>query len=247
VELHYGRPREITQPKVCGQLGGQGIMKEINIDKIIRSKRKTIALVVSADATLIVRAPFGVTLEHIKEIVFKKRFWIKKKKQSVNKNGVIVRSKEFVNGEGFLYFGKTYKLKIQNCNEIKLEDYLFFPKKYLNKPKEKMIEWYKKRAMEKITERADWYSKNTGWEYKKIKINNAQSRWGSCGPSGSLNFTWKLILAPLNVIDYVVVHELAHIHEKNHSARFWNKIRTVLPDYEHRERWLKVNCKFLYL
>jgi len=220
-------------------------MKEIKIDKIVRSKRKTIALVVAADATLLVRAPFESTLEYIKEIVFKKRFWIKAKKQAVNKNGVVVKQKEFVNGEGFLYLGKTYKLKIQNCDEIKLAEYLFLPKKYLTDPKEKLIEWYKERALEKFTERANWYSKNTGWRYKVIKINNAQSRWGSCGPSGSLNFTWRLVMAPVSVIDYVVVHELAHVHEKNHSTRFWNKVKTVLPDYEKSEKWLKENRKFL--
>jgi hypothetical protein len=220
-------------------------MKEIKIDKIIRSKRKTIALVVAADATLLVRAPFESTLEYIKEIIFKKRFWINEKKRIANKNGAIVHNKEFVNGEGFLYLGTTYKLKIQNCDDIRLEDYLFFPEKYLNKPQEKMVEWYKKKALGKIRERADWYSKNTGWKYKSIKINDAQSRWGSCGPSGSLNFTWRLIMAPINVIDYVIVHELAHLHEKNHSVRFWNKVKTVLPNYEQREKWLKENRKFL--
>lgn len=220
-------------------------MKDINIDKIIRSKRKTIALVVAADAALVVRAPFESTLEYIKKIVFKRRFWIKEKQQVANKNGTFVRNKEFVNGEGFLYLGKTYKLKILNSDEIRLTDYLCFPKIFLKEPQEKMIKWYKEMALEKIKERAGWYSKNTGWKYKSIKINDAQSRWGSCGLSGSLNFTWKLILAPLNVIDYVVVHELAHIHEKNHSVKFWNKIKTVLPDYELRERWLKENRKFL--
>lgn len=220
-------------------------MKEIKIDKIIRSKRKTIALVVASDATLIVRAPLESTLEYIKELVFKKRFWIKEKKQVVSKNSIVVRKKEYVNGEGFLFLGKTYKLKIQNCDDIKLSDYLFFPKKYLNDSKEKMMEWYKQKALEKITERAEWYSKNTGWKYKSIKINEASSRWGSCGPSGSLNFTWKLIMAPLNVVDYVVVHELAHINEKNHSTKFWNKVKTVMSDYKQRERWLKENRKYL--
>ncbi len=216
-------------------------MKEINIDKIIRSKRKTIALVVAADASLVVRAPMGTTLEYIKELVFKRRFWINQKKLAVNKNGVVLRKKEFVNGEGFLYLGKLYKLKIRNCDAISLSEYLFFPKNNLNLAHEKMTEWYKKMALKKISERVDFYSKNTGWKYKSIKINDAKSRWGSCGPSGSLNFTWKLIMAPLNVIDYVVVHELAHINEKNHSSKFWNKVKTVLPDYVKREQWLKEN------
>lgn len=222
-------------------------MKDIKIDKLIRSKRRTIALVVAADATLIVRAPFETTLSYINNLIFKRRFWIKEKKIKASKNGFIAYNKEFVNGEGFLFIGKTYKLKIQNCENIKLDEYLFLPKKYLGNPRDKIVEWYKERAFEKIKERVDWYSKNTGWKYKSINITNAQTRWGSCGTNGSINFTWKLIMAPLNIIDYVVVHELAHIHEKNHSMRFWNKVRSVLPDYEQRERWLKENRNSLNL
>ncbi|MBU4298965.1 M48 family metallopeptidase [Patescibacteria group bacterium] len=216
-------------------------MNEIKIDKIIRSKRKTIALVVSDDATFVVRAPMLATLEHIKNLVFKKRFWINKKKKQVLKNGGPAKNKEFVNGEGFLYLGETYKLKIENCETVKLSDYLYFPQKCLNNAPVKMMGWYKQKALEKITERANWYSQIIGWKFKSISITNAERRWGSCGPSGSINFSWKLIMAPLNVIDYVVAHELTHIAEKNHSARFWNKVKTVLPDYKSRQRWLKDN------
>lgn len=218
-------------------------MNEIKIDKIIRSKRKTIALVVSVDATLVVRAPMMATLEYIENLVFKKRFWINEKKKQVLKNGGPAKNKEFVNGEGFLYLGETYKLKIENCEAVELSDYLYFPQKYLNNAPVKMIQWYKQKALEKITERAKWHSQIAGWKFKSISITNAEKRWGSCGPSGSINFSWKLIMAPLNVIDYVVVHELAHVTEKNHSARFWNKVKTVLPDYKSRQRWLKDNVK----
>jgi len=216
-------------------------MNEIKIDKIIRSKRKTIALIISADAMLVVRAPMMTTLKYIKSLVFKKRFWINEKKKQVLKNGVPAKNKEFVNGEGFLYLGETYKLKIENCEIVKLSDYLYFPEKYLSDGRVKIIEWYKQKALEKITERADWYSQITGWRFKSMSITNAERRWGSCGSSGSINFSWKLIMAPLSVIDYVVVHELAHITEKNHSVRFWNKVKTVLPDYKGRQRWLKEN------
>ncbi len=222
-------------------------MNEIKIDKIIRSKRKTIALVVSADATVVVRAPMTATLEYIKNLVFKKRLWINEKKKQVLENGGPVKSKEFVNGERFFYLGETYKLKIENCKTVKLTDCLCFPEKYLNDGRAKMIEWYKQKALEKIVERVNWYSQNTGWKFKSISITNAERRWGSCGPSGSINFSWKLIMAPLNVIDYVVVHEMAHIIEKNHSVRFWNKVKTVLPDYKQRRKWFKENEKNLGL
>ncbi|MBU4350942.1 M48 family metallopeptidase [Patescibacteria group bacterium] len=215
--------------------------KEIKIDKLIRSKRKTIALLVSVDAMLVVRAPMTTSLEYIKDLVFKKRFWINEKKKQVLKNGDPTKNKEFVNGEEFLYLGETYRLKIENCEAVRLTDYLYFPEKYLNDGRAKMIEWYKQKALEKITERADWYSQIIGWKFKSISITKAEKQWGSCGPNGSINFSWKLMMAPLNVIDYVVVHELTHISEKNHSAKFWNKVKTILPDYESRQRWLKDN------
>jgi len=222
-------------------------VEDIKIDKIIRSRRRTLALIVTADATLVVRAPLRVSLKYINNFVLKKQNWIKAKQQQVNENGGPVRSKEFIDGESFLYLGEIYRLKIEDCDRIELSQSLLFPKRYLLDAKGKMIEWYKDMARETIKARADIYSRSTGWEYKTIKITSAQTRWGSCSPKGSINFPWRLVMAPINAIDYVVVHELAHIHEKNHSARFWNKVETVLPDYKQRELWLKENRKFLNL
>lgn len=214
-------------------------MDEIRIDKIIRSKRKTIALIVSGEAKVIVRAPMMVNLEYIKKFVFEKRFWINKKKNQIFRNGGPAKNKEFVNGEEFFYLGEAYQLKIENCQAIKLSDCLYFPEKYLKNSRAKMIKWYKQRAREKIAERAIWYSRITGWKFKSFSITSAEKRWGSCGSSGSINFSWKLIMAPLQVVDYVVVHELAHLVERNHSAEFWNKVRMILPDYKTKQRWLK--------
>ncbi|MEK7160792.1 MAG: SprT family zinc-dependent metalloprotease [Patescibacteria group bacterium] len=212
---------------------------EIKIDKIIRSRRKSLALVVAPDATLIIRAPMKMTWEQIKDLVFRKRFWIDKKKKQALKNKAAVKAKEFVDNEEFLYLGEAYKLKIVPGGNIRLADYLYFPEKYLNKARAKIIEWYKQRARERIIERVSLISRVTGWKFKSILITSAESRWGSCGTKGSVNFTWKLIMAPLSVIDYVVAHELAHTIERNHSTGFWNKVEAVFPDYKIRRKWLK--------
>lgn len=216
-------------------------MKEIKIDKIVRSKRRSIALIVSSDATLVVRAPFRINLEYIKKLVFEKRDWIKKRKEQILKNGGPAKSKEFVDGENFLYLGENYELKIAKCKAIDLKNQLYFPEKFLGKARDKMIQWYKKEAREIITERAKIYSQISGWKFQSIFITSANTRWGSCNPKNSLNFPWKLIMAPLNIVDYVVVHELAHIPEKNHSQRFWKKVESILPDYKTRRKWLKEN------
>ena len=214
---------------------------EIKIDKIIRSRRRSIALVVCPDATLVVRAPMKISLGYIQDLVFRKRLWINKKKRQALKNGPPARAKEFINGEEFLYLGERYKLKIGAVKKIEVGEHLFFPTKYLNKARAKMIEWYKQKARKEITERVIILSRVTGWNFKSISITSAKTRWGSCGAKGSINFTWKLIMAPLNVIDYVVVNELAHTVERNHSARFWDKVAVVLPDYKIRQKWLRNN------
>ncbi len=214
-------------------------MDEIIIDKIIRSRRRTIALMVSADAALIVRAPMVVTMEYISNLVHRKRAWIIAKKKQALARGAVTPRKEFVSGEEFLYLGKRYALKIEKCTAITAANYLYFPEKYIKRARVKMIQWYKQKALEIITERAGQYSAMTGWRFTSLSITSAQKRWGSCGPRGALHFSWRLIMAPLDVIDYVVVHELVHIPERNHSPRFWHKVGMVMPDYKERKQWLK--------
>lgn len=215
-------------------------MNEIKIDKIIRSRRRSISLSICPDATLTIRAPRWISLAYIKSLVFKKRFWILEKKQQVLARGV-AGPKEFVEGEEFLYLGKRYKLKISDGDRIKLLDDLHFPVKFLGQAREKMIDWYKERAREIVEERARIFSQGTGWKFKRLSVTNAARRWGSCSHKNSINFSWRLAMVPRGVIDYVVAHELAHIPEKNHSARFWNNVRAVLPDYKARRKWLREN------
>ncbi|MCR4322567.1 MAG: M48 family metallopeptidase [Candidatus Azambacteria bacterium] len=214
-------------------------MDEIIIDKIVRSKRRTIALVVSADATLIVRAPMRVSVSYINDLVEKKRAWVLAKQKQVAHRNTLIPHKKFVNGEEFLYLGEHHPLKIGECRAITATDHLYFPEKYIPRARVKMIEWYKKKARDIITERVEHYSAMTEWKFTSIAITGAQKRWGSCGPKGALHFSWRLVMAPRDIIDYVVVHELAHIPERNHSAQFWNKVGMVLPDYAERKRWLR--------
>ncbi len=98
---------------------------------------------------------------------------------------------------------------------------------------------YRELARRRITERAGYYGAQMGVSYERISIRAAKTRWGSCSGRGNLNFHWKLVLMPPEVLDYVVVHELAHRKEMNHSPRFWKEVEKVLPDYRQRREWLK--------
>lgn len=220
---------------------------EVKIEKIIRSKRKTIALQLTDNATLIVKAPFEVSEDTIMRVVSKHKKWISQKKKDIEKREQKLAKKEFVSGEGFLFLGQYYKLEVVNNQEepLKFDNKFYLSSAVLPNAREVFINWYKKVAYEKISERVSWHANRSGLKYTTVKITDAKTRWGSCGHKGGLNFSWRLIMAPLSVIDYVIIHELAHLKEKNHSKTFWNKVRILMPDYEKYKNWLKNNSYLL--
>lgn len=219
-------------------------MPEIRIDKLLRSRRRTIGLEITPEAKLIVRAPGHVSQEYIESIILKKRNWILKKQIFFQQRKREYPDKKFIEGESFYFLGNTFRLKIIAEGVIRLTDRLEFPECLLISARENLIQWYKARADEKIKERVGWYSKIMDFSCASIKISNSRKRLGSCSFRGRLNFSWRLIMAPLEIIDYVVVHELTHLEELNHSFRFWNKVRAVLPDYKNQEARLKNNQWF---
>ena len=221
----------------------------MEIKKVIRSKRKTISLQVSDNATLIVRAPFKVSDEIINRVILKHSNWIEKKKKEIQARDLKFAKKEFVNGEGILYLGDYYRLRLVEKQEIPLdfENGFYLSKDYLVGAKGIFIDWYKERAYEKISERVRWYAQKRGFKYNRINITNAPKRWGSCSCRNNLNFSWRLIMAPLTVVDYVIVHELVHLDEKNHSTAFWNKVKMLMTDYKKHQEWLKKNGHLLRL
>ena len=180
---------------------------------LIRSRRRSIALTISRDATLVVRAPLFVSKGYIDRLVEKKGEWIEKKQEYFRKRAVEKKDTRL------MYLGEVNTVQFKNKKEVEA--------------------WYKKKAREVLTERMEYYSKLTGWSYRSMSINGATTRWGSCGPKNTINFSWRLLMAPLATVDYVVVHELAHTVEKNHSKRFWDRVREVLPDYKERQAVLK--------
>ncbi|MEA2021126.1 MAG: SprT family zinc-dependent metalloprotease [Candidatus Caldatribacteriota bacterium] len=221
----------------------------MKIEKIIRSKRKTISLHISDDATLIVKAPNNASNEMINRVVIKHKNWVEKRKREVQSRDLKFTKKEFIDGESFLYLGNYYKLRLVENQEIPLnfENVFYLSIKCLPNAKEIFINWYKKRAYEKICQRVKLYAQKEGFKYNRIKITNALKTWGSCSHKGNLNFTWRLIMAPLNIVDYVVVHELTHLNEKNHSRIFWDKVENLMPEYKRYNEWLKKNSHLLKL
>ena len=118
---------------------------------------------------------------------------------------------------------------------------------YLPGARESFTLWYKNQAYIKIKESLDFYSHLSGLKYNNFKLSNARKRWGSCSGKDDLYFSWLLIMAPPEVVDYVVVHELVHQKEKNHSKDFWKKVEGIMPDYKKHRKWLKENGHLLTL
>jgi predicted metal-dependent hydrolase len=220
----------------------------IQIDKIIRSRRRTVALEITDDAKLLVRAPLKSSLKYIEEVIAKNNIWIAKKQFLAKKRNILFKPKQFVAGEKFLYLGQEYPLQIIDVhNDICLEDFLLVPQKLSTNIREHIIAWYKKQAAEVITKRVEYYSGLAGLHHSGIKLSEAKTKWASCNADNSLTFVWRLVMAPLATIDYVVVHELAHIDVKNHSRKFWNKVASIFPGYKKERRWLRENGRALLI
>ena len=227
----------------------------IVIDELIRTKRKSIALIVERDGRLIVRAPMRTKEAVIRDLIEKKAGWIQAKQHYAKTTYPPYVPKEYVNGEGFWYLGKIYRLEMRMSTSdgekfdspLVLNGSFNLSKATLPQAESVFTQWYQQQAYQVLSERVAWYAAKHGLTYQRVKITSARTRWGSCASNGTLSFTWRLVMAPVPVIDYVVVHELAHLQVKGHSKEFWGKVKLMMPDYEQRIEWLEVNGHLLKL
>jgi predicted metal-dependent hydrolase len=209
--------------------------------QIVRSiHRKTISLQILSDLTIIVTVPSFFPESKITKIIKEKEEWIKQKQLEIQMRKP---QKDVHNGEAFLYLGKIYPLAIRQNqkNIVELSDRLYIGSANKTYIKQYVTTWYRQQAKKIITERVYHYSRLANLDFQSIKMTSATTRWGSCSSEKNLNFNWKLIMAPLPVIDYVVVHELAHLKELNHSKAFWETVRKMFPLYRQYRTWLKRN------
>jgi predicted metal-dependent hydrolase len=217
-------------------------MEEIPVEKIIRSRRRTIALEVTPTATVIVRAPIRTSTEYIEEVIQKKSSWILRKMDEVKRRPLSPHH-EYAEGELFLFLGRSYPLHFVENRSITIErsDRLNVSRTLIPDIRNQLKYWYREEARKELHARCMWFSLKTGHVPATIRITDARQRWGSCTLKGGLSFSWRLIQAPPEIVDYVVVHELVHIDQPDHSKKFWAKVRKIMPEYERRRNWLKDN------
>ncbi len=211
------------------------------------SDRKTLAIIVERDKSILVRAPKNYDEDKIEDAVNKKRFWLYQKLNHAQKYSDYKSAREFVSGESFLYLGKRYNLDVveKEINGIHFSNKFEISKNSHSIASKLFIKWYRQKSKELIIPKVAEYAKNLGVEFDRIFIKDLKYRWGSCSPKKNLNFNWRLIKAPINVLNYVIVHELAHLIEPNHTDVFWNIIKVQIPKYEKAKIWLKENGELL--
>jgi predicted metal-dependent hydrolase len=219
----------------------------IPIDRLVRSRRKTVAIIIERDGKLTVRAPLLMPEARIRNFVEEHAVWIAKNRARLQSNPPVT-PKRYVEGETFLYLGRSYPLSIapRQRPALHFDGKAFrLTRSALPKAEQTFVRWYKQQAARLLAERVAFFSEKYGFQYKKIRISSARTRWGSCSSLGTLSFTYRLVMAPQEVQDYVVLHELVHTRVRNHSRSFWDSLGRLMPDYKTPRAWLKKNGNFL--
>lgn len=210
---------------------------------VIRSKRKTIAVEITREGGILVRAPLRASRREVAAFVGAHSDWIARKLSQARERKAQSAPRQFREGETFLFLGEPHRLRFTGDGDyLRRRDGEFLLGSELSSRAASLFRtWYRARAREILEDRLGRFAHWMGVGVKGVRITDAKERWGSCNVSGGLNFAWRLVMAPPEVIDYVIVHELAHLVEMNHSRRFWERVGSVLPDYAVRRKWLREN------
>jgi predicted metal-dependent hydrolase len=213
------------------------------------AKRRKLTISVERDRLIVVHAPEGISEEKIRQVVESKRQWIYEKIAHPQKYQFLPHppGKELVSGESAPYLGRQYRIEVVKTGlaEVRFAQRFFIPATQGENREEALREWYISKAREKIIPRVKVHAHELGVDISGIKIVDNRFRWGSCTLKNNVNFNWRLIKAPMFVIDYVIVHELAHLMEANHTPRFWNMVRAQAPTMSKARAWLKDNGQLL--
>lgn len=215
------------------------------IDRLILSNRKTIALIIEMDGSLTVRAPRHANHKLIGRFIDEKSEWIRIHREKL-RNASSPFLRQYQSGELFLFLGETYPLALVDRKQPALElagGCFLLSEQAHSEAAATFANWYRRRAQDIIIPRLQAFAMLSGDQYRSVRITSAATRWGSCSARNSLNFSWRLVMAPQDVIDYVIVHELVHLKIKNHSPGFWQAVNERMPDFQVRREWLKANTK----
>lgn len=228
----------------------------VGIDELIRSRRRTIGLIVTEDARLVVRAPLRASMDSILRVVAEREEWIRGHQNRLREQRSRADAYEARPGGEILFLGRPRRL-VPDDRIVRPhleEELLYFPKAWLHAQEggsrnealaDALHGWLRREARRILLERTAHHAAATGLVPKAVSVSSARTRWGSCSADNHVRLSWRLVMAPIEAVDYVVVHELCHIRHKNHGRDFWNLVGRHLPDCAVQRRWLRDNRQLL--
>ena len=212
----------------------------MNPNKIIRSKRKTLSLTINENAELIIRAPKRLSIEKIQDFINEKENWINRKKRLIKNQIKDVTS----NHNKLLYLGNLFPINVeQNASK----ELFFTGEEFIANSIEpdslslSIKKWYKNKFKEIALPRVAYFANKHNLMVNQVRIKNQKTMWGSCSSKNNINLNYLLLMAPMGVIDYVIVHELVHTIHRNHSTDFWDSVESIMPEFQEHKRWLQKN------
>ena len=204
-------------------------------------RRRALEIVVDRDGQLILSAPPEATDARLRDFVQRKRMWVYKQLARKEAMTRAVPRKVFTDGEGFAYLGRNYRLRLvpESDAAVKLVGGRFvMPKALARDGREHLVRWYCERAHAWLWAKAQDYAARMEVEPAGVRVQDLGFRWGSCGKGGWLFFHWKSVLLPARIAEYLVVHEMVHLHQPHHTPEFWLRVERAMPDYAQRRDWL---------
>ncbi len=213
---------------------------------LVRAPRKTASILVERDGSVSVRVPEALTDAEVEHLIEGKRYWIYKHLAQWRDLNAAQVEREFVNGETFVYLGRNYRLRWVDDQDEPLVlkgDYFLLRRDARTQaaPLEAFKAFYREQGRAVIGERARYFAPQLDVQPNEVRVMELQHRWASCSAKRNINFNWRCMMAPMAVLDYIVVHELAHLRYSKHTEAFWNEIDKVMPDYKERMGWLRLN------
>ncbi|MEH6387084.1 MAG: SprT family zinc-dependent metalloprotease [Pseudomonas profundi] len=205
------------------------------------ARRKTMQITVERDGSLILSTPPEVEEGTLRQFVQEKSFWIYSRLAEKERLQRVIPTKEYVDGEGFLYLGRSYRLKLVDEQDVPLKlisGRFRLLRSEVGAAREHFIRWYGEHARNWLAVRVENYQVRMGVAPGGVRVQDLGYRWGSCGKGAQLYFHWKTILLPKHIAEYVVVHEMTHLHEPHHTPEFWRRLERAMPDYAQRKSWL---------
>ena len=209
-------------------------------DKIIRSNRKTLSVSIDHFGAVTVRAPRRCEEKRIFAFLSEKEDWIRRKQAEIKGAGMALPP-ENLDGYSFLLLGKPCEIVVDEGKRVRFdaEEYkLYLPKE---NAKERLLKWLKENAKRILSSLTESKAREMGTAYRSVSVTSAKTRWGSCSYHNALHYSFRVLYAPREVIEYIVVHELAHTKHKDHSKAFWDFVQAFVPDWREKRKWLKTH------